>query len=73
MAEKSKPPAPRVVGDAEHYYGKRPKIRRPADFKNKIVGQELRRFIFAVTGYHVVGSVSIIAEGFRKGVVNPAR
>jgi hypothetical protein len=26
MAEKSTPPAPRVVGDEEHYYGKRWKI-----------------------------------------------
>jgi hypothetical protein len=26
MAEKSKPPALRVVGDSEHYYGKRYKI-----------------------------------------------
>jgi hypothetical protein len=26
MAEKSKPPALRVVGDPEHYYGKRYKI-----------------------------------------------
>jgi hypothetical protein len=27
MAEKSKPPALRVVGDPEHYYGKRYKTR----------------------------------------------
>jgi len=37
MAEKSKPPALRVVGDPEHYYGKRYNFRNKSNYFSNTV------------------------------------